>query len=130
MIPTVGGAGYFYVNLPHAIRSKRSRAIHVLVAAAFLGPCPDGQEINHKDGNKQNNCVENLEYVTRSENLAHAWRMGLNSGSTRLDATKIEQIKNEYAAGGISQTELARQYGVHQCHVSRIVGGKRSLTCP
>ena len=50
---------------------------HVLVADAFLGPKPLGLEVNHKDANKLNNRTENLEYVTRRENILHAIRLGL-----------------------------------------------------
>ena len=50
--------------------------IHHLVAAAFIGPRPDGAEVNHKDCDKTNNAVDNLEYVSRGENIAHALANG------------------------------------------------------
>lgn len=43
--------------------------VHILVAAAFIGDCPDGKEVNHKDGNPANNRSCNLEYVTHQENI-------------------------------------------------------------
>lgn len=53
--------------------------VHQLVAGAFIGPCPAGQEVNHKDGVKSNNSSDNLEYVTRSGNMEHAYAIGLRS---------------------------------------------------
>lgn len=51
--------------------------IHRLVAAAFIGPRPEGKEVNHKDGNRRHNAVSNLEYCTRSENIRHAGKIRL-----------------------------------------------------
>lgn len=59
-------------------------SIYRLVAHAFIGKIPRGHEVNHIDGIKSNNNIKNLEYVTRSENIVHAMKIGLypwNSGS-------------------------------------------------
>lgn len=50
--------------------------IHRLVAEAVYGPCPEGYEVNHKDGNKLNNHPSNLEYITHAENIQHASNLG------------------------------------------------------
>lgn len=68
--------GYMQVILHDKERSSEC-LVHRLVARAFL-PRVDGKEfVNHKDGNKANNRVDNLEWCTRSENMLHAYKSGL-----------------------------------------------------
>lgn len=55
----------------------KTKLIHQLVAAAFIGERPEGYEINHKDTDKKNNRVDNLEYVTKLANMKHAKKYGL-----------------------------------------------------
>ena len=54
-----------------------NRRIHILVMLAFRGPTPKGKVINHIDGNKMNNRLDNLEFITQGENLKHAYDHGL-----------------------------------------------------
>lgn len=70
---------YAYLHLRKDGQSKQV-VVHRLVAAAFIGPRPKGQEINHIDGNGFNNRPNNLEYVTHSENMKHSYTAGLCSG--------------------------------------------------
>lgn len=55
------------------------RYIHVLVAAAFIGPCPEGKEVDHDDGNPENNAVTNLKYKTKSDNALDMIRHGTHN---------------------------------------------------
>lgn len=72
-------AGYFRVNLYKNGKMKQY-LVHRLVALAFI-PNPENKEqVNHIDGNKQNNVIENLEWCTHSENIQHAYRTGLAKG--------------------------------------------------
>ena len=63
--------------------------VHRLVARAFIGVCPDGLQVNHLDGDPQNNSVSNLEYCTASENMKHAVREGLITPPTRRPCSKV-----------------------------------------
>lgn len=68
--------GYCEIMLFKNNVGKRFK-IHRLVATEFLNNPHDKPEVNHIDGNKSNNCVDNLEWVTSKENKAHAWNAGL-----------------------------------------------------
>ena len=70
--------GYRYVRLQQD-GVKYVCRVHRLVLAAFCGPCPPQHEANHKNGNKADNRPDNLEWITRSENMIHAWAIGLQT---------------------------------------------------
>lgn len=83
--PSLGVKGYRQVVLLDKEGNKVNHYLHRLVAKLFL-PIPDGMgaitkeiEVNHKDGNKDNNSIENLEYMSHVENMLHAWDTGLMS---------------------------------------------------
>jgi len=75
---------------------KRRYCVHDLVTAVFIGPKPKRYTVNHKDGNKLNNHIDNLEYATFRENSIHAIRMGLkkswNKGMTRFQLKDCEYL--------------------------------------
>src|SRR5271157_53474 len=73
----VGFGGYLYTTISNGRASKKTVYIHRLVAEFFVPNTFNKPEVNHKDGNRLNNYYTNLEWVTRSENALHAYRMGL-----------------------------------------------------
>ena len=97
--------------------------IHVLVAAAFLGPRPAKADIAHINGDLTDNRAENLAYVSRSETVT-AW---LRSGPGRqaLTSRVIQEIKDGLRAGR-SGRRLAEELGVSEATVSRIKNGRLS----
>ncbi len=113
------GSGYSQVSLSGTFKHFY---IHRLVAEYFIGKIPKGREINHKDGNKLNNTVSNLEIVTPSENLLHRHRvLGQKVHNQKLNKEKATEIRKIYKGGGISQKKLAEQFGVTTMTVCRII---------
>jgi hypothetical protein len=74
--PKIDKYGYQVITLSkNGIR--KSYTIHQLVAKAFIPNPKNKKTINHKDGNKLNNKVDNLEWATEKENQQHKWKNGL-----------------------------------------------------
>lgn len=101
--------------------------VHRLVADAFVLKASNSSEVNHIDGNKANNHVSNLEWVTPSENVQHAWDTGLRERKTgvdnplsKLSAKDISLIRTSEK----SCRELAEIYKVHHTQISRVKRGK------
>jgi hypothetical protein len=108
-------SGYCQVVL-YEKKKHRTIRLHKLIASAFIGPCPDGYEINHRDGVKLNNRPDNLEYVTQSENQIHAMENGLKAFGERNAASKltpalIRDIRRRLA-NGESGNSIANSLGV------------------
>ena len=72
---TIKDKGYCRVSLNNG-NGKISKRVHRLVAEAFILNPKNKPEVNHKDGNKLNNCVSNLEWCTNKENIEHSIRTG------------------------------------------------------
>lgn len=82
---------YLAVNLVQHAQYKTFK-VHRLVAMSFLDNHRNCEQINHKDGNKLNNALDNLEWCTRSENLLHAYRTGLIDLSKRRQNNKTKNV--------------------------------------
>jgi hypothetical protein len=120
--------GYAMVDLSRG-GAKRCLLVHRLVAGAFLPNPEQKAEVNHRDGNKTNNRLGNLEWATRPENMRHAFAAGLYSrgkGSDALNAKLTEgdipTIRARLAAGH-SQRSVARDYGVSKHTIYSIQKG-------
>ena len=88
--------------------------VHRLVACAFCDGYADGLEINHKDGDKLNNTASNLEWVTPSENIKHAYRTGLKVHSRANMIIQDEDLSQllSRAKSGETYQSIADSYGV------------------
>lgn len=115
-------AGYRQVHL-YEEGAGANQYIHRLVLDAFVGSAPDGTECNHKDGDKTNNHVDNLEWVSHTENIRHAYDNGL-CGAAKLSPEIAEMIRKVYALGQHTQEQIGQMFGINQQMTSNIVRGE------
>ncbi len=117
--------GYKYVRFAG---TNKNFLVHRVVAKAFI-PNPENKpEVNHKDGNPSNNHVDNLEWVTRSENAQHAFNNGMfpknhqrgeigaNSKLNKEDVLKIIELRDK----GLGFLEIAEKFEITRQHAGKI----------
>lgn len=118
--------------------------IHRMIAFAFFGECNEGYTVNHIDGNKQNNDISNLEYVSRGDNTRLAWANGLcptgekhgrytspdrtargeKVSTSKLNTDDVLAIRNLRNAG-IKLKEIAYKYGISTSQAWNIVSNSQ-----
>lgn len=121
--------GYLYVNL---WRRKQLCifTVHKLVALAFYGPRPEGHQVRHLDGNRENNAVYNLEYGTAKENAAdrelhNNTARGQRNGNSIVSDGDAELIRQIYARKLETQRDLAVIFKISQSQIHNIVTRKQ-----
>jgi len=119
-----------YLMVRKMVNGKRRAALaHRLVWIRANGPIPDGMTINHKNGRKDDNRLQNLEVVTYSENMRHAHRTRLldqrggGNPAGRLTDDEVRRIR-ERRADGESLTGIAHDFGIAFQTVSKIAKGR------
>ena len=132
--------GYIRYALFVGGKTYRHALAHRLIWEIFSSPIEAGMQINHISGDKHDNRLPNLELTTPLENIRHYWRSrGYNpsdplpraasprsgefNGNTKLSASGVLEIKS-LLASGISQSKIAKQFGVTQAAISGINRGK------
>ena len=110
---------------------QKNPLVHRLVSEAFLGPPPTpAHEVNHIDGCGKNNCVENLEWGTKSQNSRHRFDVlkrgnprGAANGMSKRTEAEVREIRRRRAAGELLRV-IAADYGIGQSNVSYIARRK------
>lgn len=109
----------------------RTVKIHRLVAFVWMGEPPEGRtEINHKNGERADNRPCNLEWVTREENMRHAFSAGLchNRGEmnplSKLTAEAVREIRTRHRPRIYTRKMLAEDYGVTESAIKDVLAGK------
>lgn len=92
LTPRNNGKGYLHVDLYKSTKSNRIY-IHRLVAQAFIPNPQNKKEVNHKNGIKSDNRVENLEWANRGENIRHAWKTGLTHSTEKHKTSSRNTLK-------------------------------------
>lgn len=123
--PVLANNGYLFLHLWRNNR-QHGYCVHSLVAAAFIGPCPEGHEVNHIDGDKTHNEDANLEYLTRSENNTHAYRIGkMRRGDrhkwAKLTIGDVNSIRYLYAFFNETVDRLATFFNVSKITIRRVI---------
>ena len=124
--------GYLKVRLIHKKKDKTCR-VHVLVARAFI-PNPDNFDtVNHKDGDKTNNHVDNLEWTNRSQQMIHAYQNGLKkavrgseNSQAKLTDDDVRYIRTHYKRQSreFGTVALGKKFGVTNVVIGKIIRGE------
>lgn len=125
------GYGLFQLSKDNKVKAHLA---HRLIWTVLKGPIPEGREINHINGVRDDNRLENLEVCTRSANMLHKFRaLGYKSNTKpkyaedhhncRIPPDTVTEIKAAWQSGE-TQVSIASRLGIHQTTVSDIVRGK------
>lgn len=143
LAPVLLRNGYVRITLCNGA-ARSNRLIHRIVAEAFIGPRPLGMQINHKDGNKKNNSIDNLEYLTPSDNQKHASANGLmrkgdnhqarknpdyikrgeESPSAKLTLAQVVEMRAMRSRTGLSYKKIADVFDIDASNAWLICRGK------
>lgn len=116
-------------------KSRKKLFVHRLVLLAFVGPCPEGLECCHWDGDHTNNKRDNLRWGTRADNIADLirhhqtrrgdYKLGESHHKAKLSDDQVREVRELYSTGDFTQTELGRVFNAHTSTIHLIVRNKQ-----
>lgn len=121
--------GRLLVKLCKGKDDTKMHSVSRLVAKHFIPNTLNKLEVNHIDGNIENNKVENLEWVNPKENIQHKIHQlgkdhrGSRNGMAKLNLEQVEKIKQLYSSG-YKQKQLGKMFNITQGKISKVVNGK------
>jgi hypothetical protein len=117
---------YSYVTIGLLRQGKKTYKVARLVAKAFIPNPMNLPEVNHKDLNKQNNSVENLEWCTSSENVQHSWDSGKRKITYHLSKLTVDDVFEIRCLKyyGATSKAVAEAYSIHRDSVTNIWSGR------
>ena len=128
ILAITGGPNYEYPRVSFQHCGKRTtREIHALAARAFLGTLPAGHVVNHKNGNKYDCRVDNLEFVTAQRNSEHALQNGLGGG--KLKPRDVQAIRKLLVAS-VDVVTVAEAFAVKPAAIQNIGAGRSWRAIP
>lgn len=113
------GAGYLRANINGTVK------VHIVVAETFIRTRDreKGEVINHLDGNKLNNKLENISICSQSDNVKHAWdtKLSKNNRTRKLSFEQAEQIRMLHKTDGLTYNALSRMFNCSTSSVIQII---------
>jgi hypothetical protein len=118
-----------YLSFAMSVKNKTQiKTIHRVLMETFVGPCPNGMETLHIDGNRLNNDLKNLRWGTRKENVQDAMRhgtllIGTKNNQSKFTKENLNELKNMYESG-VKKGIMALHFDVSDTTIYRIFSGK------
>lgn len=134
--PSVNRLGYLFLPL-YQNGKRKQMLVHRLVMLAFVGQCPSNLVVNHKNGIRGDNRLNNLEYITQKENILHGirrinanccegerWAVGENNNNARLTVGDVKEIRRLIRLGE-RLLDIAKLFGVTPTNI-RLIKNKKT----
>jgi hypothetical protein len=126
--PRADQDGYLRITTCVAGKKASPIGVHTLVLITFVGPCPNGMECRHLDGNPANNVIGNLEWATPSVNAKDKWlhgtqQTGERNGNAKLTESGVKAIRIMGKVYG-GKSKASRLFGISRDTAEKICSGK------